>query len=149
MIIDHIRNWTRYASLSPLFAEGFEFLQNFDFRALQLGRNNIHGDSLYVMCQEYETRPMEKGKWESHRMYADIQFVVEGEELIGYSPLESMAVTEGYQLDRDCAFHDGEGDFIRLRQGQFGIFLPQDVHMPGIAVTQPSPVKKAVVKVLL
>lgn len=149
MIIDHIHHSNRYASLSPLFAEGFAFLQNFNFSAMQPGRNDLHGDSLYVMRQEYETRPMEEGKWESHRAYADIQFIVEGEELIGYSPFESMAVKEAYRSDRDCAIHAGEGDFIHLRHGQFGIFLPQDVHMPGIAVARPSPVKKVVVKVLL
>jgi len=149
MIIDLLHNADNYSPLSPRFASGLAFLKDLDFGALKPGRNDIDGDSLYVMCQEYETRPMEKGVWESHRAYADIQFVVEGEELIGYAPLVSMIVKDAYRADGDCALYEGSGDFIRLRAGQFGIFLPQDIHMPGIAVTQPSPVKKVVVKVLL
>jgi len=149
MIIDLLHNSDHYSPLSSRFAAGLAFLKGMDFGALKPGRNDIDGDLLYVMCQEYESRPMEKGVWESHRAYADIQFVVEGEELIGYAPLESMRIKDAYRADGDYALHEGTGDFIRLRAGQFGIFLPQDVHMPAIAVAKPSPVKKAVVKVLL
>lgn len=149
MIIDHIRNWNSYFSLPARFARAFSFLKRLDFQTLRPGRNDIEGDSLFAMCQEYETKSPGEGKWESHRSYADIQYVAGGEELIGYAPLESMIVREAYRQDSDCAFYHGAGDFIRLRQGQFGIFLPQDVHMPGIAVGGPSPVRKVVVKVLL
>lgn len=149
MIIDLLHHAACYSHLSPRFDAGFAFLKELDFGALKPGRNDIDGDSIYAMCQEYETRPMEKGVWESHRAYADIQFVVEGEELIGYAPLTSMAVKEAYRADRDCALYEGRGDFVRLHAGQFGIFFPHDVHMPGIAVARPSPVKKVVVKVLL
>jgi len=149
MIIDQIVHSEHYLKLSPRFAAGLEFLKNLDFDSLQTGRNELDGSALFVLKQEYTTRFRDAGKWESHRLYADIQFVVEGEELIGYAPLESMTVKTGYQAERDCAIYEGQGDFIRLRKGDFGIFLPQDVHMPSIAVDQPAPVRKAVVKVLL
>lgn len=75
--------------------------------------------------------------------------IVEGEERTGCAPLESMTVKDEYLAERDCAIYEGAGDFIRFRKGAFGIFFSQDVHMPSIAVGQPSPVKKVVVKVLL
>jgi len=149
VIIDHIRNSDRYFSPASQFATGLAFLQQFDFSVLPPGRTDIDGDSLYIMRQEYETKAPEEGKWESHRVYADIQFVVEGEELIGYAPLEAMTVKEPHCPVSDCTFFSGTGDFIRLRKGQFGVFLPQDVHMPGIAVAGPAPVKKVLVKVLI
>jgi YhcH/YjgK/YiaL family protein len=44
---------------------------------------------------------------------------------------------------------EGKGDFFIVREGTFVILLPQDGHMPGIAVSTPQPVKKCVVKVAL
>jgi YhcH/YjgK/YiaL family protein len=149
MIIDLLHHSDHYSSLSPRIASGLAFLKDVDFGALKLGRNDIEGDSLYAMYQEYDTRAMEQGAWESHRAYADIQFIVEGEELIGYAPLTSMIVKDAYKADGDYALYEGSGDFLHLRAGQFAIFWPQDVHMPGVAVTQPSAAKKVVVKVLL
>ncbi|MFZ4388246.1 MAG: YhcH/YjgK/YiaL family protein [Chthoniobacterales bacterium] len=149
MIIDHINHSDTYLNLSPRIAKGLEFLKALDFDSLQPGKSEIDGSSLYIISQEYETRDLSDGKWESHRLYADIQMVVDGEERIGYAPLESMTVKTGYLAERDCAIYEGEGDFIRFRKGTFGIFFPQDVHMPSIAVSQPSNVKKVVVKVLL
>ena len=149
MIVDHIAHADLYAPLSPRFSKGLAFLKQLDFEALQPGRNEIDG-SLFAMRQEYETRPLEKGLWEAHRKYADIQFVVEGVELAGVTPLESTCVSQEYQEDKDCSLHTGTGDFFRLGAGQFAIFFPQDVHMPCIAVAEtPSPVKKVVVKVPL
>lgn len=149
MIIDHISHADHYLNISPGIAAGLKFLKTLDFDSLQPGRNDIDGDSLFVMIQQYSTRFPDDGKWESHRRYADIQFVVEGEEQMGYAPLESMTVKTGYVAERDCTIYEGAGDFIRFRKGDFGIFFPQDVHMPSIAVDQPAAVKKAVVKVLL
>lgn len=38
------------------------------------------------------------------------------------------------------------GSFVLLPAGMFTIFMPQDGHMPGIAVNEPQPVKKVVVE---
>ncbi len=149
MIIDHINYSDAYLNLSPRIRKGLEFLKALDFDTLQPGRNDIDGDSLFAISQEYETRDPKDGKWESHRLYADIQMVVDGEERIGYAALESMVVKTEYLAERDCAIYEGAGDFIRFQKGVFGIFFPQDVHMPSIALDQPSHVKKVVVKVLL
>ena len=39
------------------------------------------------------------------------------------------------------------GSGRQLPAGMFTIFTPEDAHMPGIALDQPQPVKKVVVKV--
>ncbi len=149
MIVDHLCNADFYTSLSSRFSLGLEFLKKLDFAALQTGRNELEG-GLFAMRQEYDTRPLAKGLWESHRKHADIQFVVEGVEIVGFAPLATTAVSQEYSEENDYSLHTGRGDFFRLSAGQFAIFLPQDVHMPCIAVDDtPSPVKKVVVKVPL
>jgi len=149
MIVDHIENCAAYAGLPARFVTGLEFLRTLDFNSLATGRNEIEGENLYALKQEYVSRPVEQGKWEAHERYADIQFVVGGEEKVGYAPLRSVKVLEPYQAGKDCALFEGSGDFIRLGPGQFAVFFPQDVHMPCLAVAEPSPVKKIVIKVLL
>ncbi len=52
----------------------------------------------------------------------------------------------GYDDSKDCVFYGGDASFIRLGEGTFAIFFPDDLHMPGTGVS-PSPVRKVVVKV--
>ena len=41
----------------------------------------------------------------------------------------------------------GSGDFVLMPAGTFIILCPQDAHIPGTNVDQPSPVRKVVIKV--
>jgi YhcH/YjgK/YiaL family protein len=97
--------------------------------------------------QQYQTKPLAEGKWESHRKYIDVQYVEEGVERIGWTPVAGLTVTEPYDEAKDIAFYQGDGDFVTVPAGSFVILFPDDAHMPGIAVDKPSPVKKVVVKV--
>jgi YhcH/YjgK/YiaL family protein len=52
-----------------------------------------------------------------------------------------------YNEEKDRYIPQGEGSFVRLLAGMFGVYMPEDAHMPNMAVGQPAPVKKVVVKV--
>ncbi len=147
MIFDHLQHASLYRAIHPRIAAGFDFLSKLDLATLPVGRTSLEGDALFAIRQEYDSRPVEGAKWEAHRKYADIQFIYEGEEQIGYAPLGALAITEAYSAERDVLFLEGRGDFIRLRAGEFAIFYPQDAHLPGIAVAHPARVGKVVVKV--
>ena len=41
----------------------------------------------------------------------------------------------------------GEGDRVTAAAGTFVVFFPHDAHMPGLALGEPAPVRKVVVKV--
>jgi YhcH/YjgK/YiaL family protein len=149
MVFDSISGAHRYSSLHPRIADALDFLFRFEIKTFVAGRTNIKGDSLFALLQEYNSKVRADGLWESHRRYADIQFIYEGEELLGCAPLASMRTTQEYVADEDYALYEGEGQFFRLRAKEFAIFFPEDVHMPGLAVTQPARVRKIVVKVEL
>ena len=146
MIFDTIANADLYKGISPLLAKGLTYLQETDLASLEVGRIELEGTDLYVLIQEYDSRTPEKGKWEAHRRYIDIQYVISGEECIGYRPLEDMETVE-YNETKDVAVLKGEGAMMLTRAGSFGIYFPQDAHQPCMAVDQPMKVKKAVVKV--
>lgn len=148
MILDDISNRSLYASIGPRFSRALTWLADTDLAGMAPDRYELAGDDLFVMVQEYDTKPKSEGFWEAHRDYADIQYVVSGSEHMGFAPTTSLTAGD-YEADRDFLPLTGEGAFLPLTTGQFIVLWPQDAHMPGMAIAAPSPVKKAVVKVRL
>ena len=134
--------------LHHLFKKAFAFLRTTNLKSLAIGRISLDGDAIYALVQEYQTKPVDQGKWESHRRYIDIQYIVYGAELINYQNLSKMKL-DNYDSERDFQSMTGEGQLIELSGGSFMVFFPQDAHMPGLAKTTPSMVKKVVVKCLV
>lgn len=148
MIIDQLCNAAFYFGLGERVAAALRFLQETDPFTLEPGRHEVQGADVYALIQHYESRPLEKGKWEAHRRYIDIQYLFEGEERMGYASIE-RAQPGDYDEVRDFqALHvpDG-GEFFIVRAGAFAIFAPQDAHMPNIAVAEPRANRKIVMKV--
>ena len=149
MIMDHIENALQYAPLGERLAAALRYLAETDFRELPAGRHDLRGDELYVLVNRYHTKPLDQGAWEAHRRYIDVQYMVAGAEQMGVARTGSLEVTDEYDGEKDMMLLEGEGDFITLRPGSFVVLMPQDAHMPGMALDEPAPVTKVVVKVLL
>ena len=147
MIADIIENAQDYYKLGENFQKGFEFLKNTDLKKLENGKYEIEGDNVFVSVQDYQTKPELEGKFEAHKKYADIQFIISGEEKIGYTNIRNCTPTTFYDDTNDIVFLEGKGDFITAHENSFLIFMPQDAHMPCISIDDSKYVKKAVVKV--
>ena len=147
MILDALANSTVYEKLHPGFNSAFYFLRKTDLATMSAGRYAIDGERLYAIVQEYETKPLAEGLLETHIRYIDIQYVITGEELIGYAPLADQTIQTPYDTDKDITFLEGAAEPIRLRQGQFAIFFPHDAHMPSRTAGEPARVRKVVIKV--
>lgn len=146
MIIDRITNAHLYVDLGPGIKRAFNYIQLTDFLALNVGRYEIEGPNMYVMVQEYATKPKDQGRWEAHRRYIDLHYIIRGTERIGYAHLSRLAPGV-YDADKDFLALSGEGDFLTLASGGFMLLMPEDAHMPGISADAPGLVKKAVVKI--
>lgn len=129
--------------------KAFEFLKSNDMPALELKRYDIDGDNLYVSVSEYLTKNEEDAKYEAHRKYIDIQYIVTGKEQIGVAPITNKKdVLEPYNESRDI-------EFLTVEQGvnheatpdRFFIFFPEDAHRPGLKAGENAQVRKVVVKV--
>ena len=146
MIIDRIENSELYESLHLRFAKAFAFICKTDFSQLDDGKYEIENDDIFAMVQEYNTKDKKEAKLEAHRKYIDIQYIHSGVELIGIAALnDQIPITD--DTEKDIAFYEGDASFIKLEAGMFAIFFPDDLHMPGIKLTQSAKVKKVVVKV--
>lgn len=147
MIIDHLENIELYNRLGTRITNALNYLLVTDFEKIESGRYEIDGTNVYAMVSRYTTKPPEEGKWEAHKQYIDIQFVVSGKENIGYAFLKNMKANTDYNPDKDVQFFEGEGQWAKVEDGKFIILFPSDVHMPGIIVNDPEDVIKVVVKV--
>lgn len=148
MIFDTISNRHLYAALSARIEAALAYLDNTDFSALSPGRYDLDNDNLFALVQEYNSVPKEQAKFECHRNYIDIQYVDRGVEQIGFGKTGKMGVSTEYDPAKDIAFLSGEGDYVTLEKGSFGIFFPDDAHQPRVAPSGvPGEVKKVVMKV--
>ena len=147
MIKDNLKNAQFYYGLGEKFKKAFEYLKSNDLLKLDNGKYEIDGENIFVSVQDYNTKPESEGKFEAHKKYADIQFIIKGEEKIGYTNIQNCSPSTFYDDTNDIVFLEGSGDFITARENTFLIFLPQDAHMPCILTDSPEYVKKAVVKV--
>ncbi|MGQ9673222.1 MAG: YhcH/YjgK/YiaL family protein [Candidatus Aminicenantales bacterium] len=147
MIIDRVKNAMLYFGMSQRISAGLRWLSTQDLTQLAVGRYELDGTNLFAIISEYETKPKDKGKWEAHRRYFDIQFLVSGREAIGYAPLEFCHLGV-YDESKDFQeILEAPGDFLTMHPGMFMLLAPQDAHMPGLALDAPGPVRKVVVKV--
>ena len=149
MILDHLDNALLYGGLGKRIAIGLALLNEDSVREAVPGKYEVDGENLFYVVDEYETKPVQEGRLEIHRKYLDIQYIVSGEECIGFAPLEELSEESPYDGKRDLAFYEYEPTMSRLvlKQGMFVIFWPSEPHMPGRSINTTGTVKKIVVKI--
>ena len=159
MILDHLSNAKLYFALGPRFQKAFEFLRTADLLQQPLGKQEIEGDKIFALIQDYVPKPRSVGKFEAHERYWDVQYVAKGAERMGWASRSLLIISEPYDAAREVMFFEsspdnGVGDFFVLSEGYFTVFGPQDGHLPGVALddnadfsTTGPIVRKVVVKV--
>lgn len=150
MLVSDLDHIDHQIAVAPGLQKAFAFLRSDNIHGLPDGRVEIDGDRVFAIAQRYETMIADAPKFECHRKYIDVQFIVSGEEIIGWVPLERMTITETYDADRDICFGTavkGAWTPLHLRAGQLAVLWPEDGHAPKLASGAPSPVMKIVVKV--
>lgn len=146
MIYDTIEHAGVYRGISKNLAKALDFLTGTDLKSMPDERVEIDGERVFAFFQRYDTLPA-NDRPEAHRRYIDIQYLIEGEELIGIAPLSAMKREVEARPERDIWFYEGETVNISIGGGRLAIFFPQDAHAPGIAAAESRPVRKVVIKV--
>ncbi len=147
MILDNITNINLYSDIHPAIAKALHYLKETDFRQEKQGKKEIDGDSIFSIVNHYDTRHLEDCRLEAHRSYIDIHYMAEGSELIGHAILSDQEAATDYDAENDFILYSGEKNYLRLEEGQFAVFFPSDLHMPGLMIDTPAAVKKVVIKV--
>lgn len=137
----------RYQGISKALDTAIDFLAEADLSKLQMGRNDVDGDEVYINRFDYTTMPEQEASWEGHKFYADIHVVLEGEEKIGVTDASSLKAG-AYDEAGDFIPYEGPVDsWVTMRPGDILVVFPEDVHMVKVQLNGASQVKKAVFKV--
>ena len=151
MVLDTLPNAARYESLNSRFAKAFAYLRTVD-GTQELGRHDLDGDHCFALVQTYETKPIERAKFEAHRKYIDVQFIQSGRETILWAPLDTMKEEMMvYTDEKDAALWKLTADTtpLHISAGHFAILWPEDAHAPCIEWERPEQVFKVVIKVAM
>ena len=146
MILDILTSSTNYINLHPGIATAFEFLSAPGTIQLAPGRYALSGDDVVAIIEKCEGGGRENARLEIHRKYIDVQFVVSGNEWMGWSPLAACTLAaEGFSAANDFGLcNEQPQTWFEVQPGYFTIFYPSDAHAP---LAGNGPVHKIVVKV--
>jgi len=142
------------------FAKAFEYLEKVlqtdtdeNRRLLSLPINTFEKVDLdennFGLEQVYNSKNRENCFFESHRQYIDVQFILEGEEIIEVNNSDKLTISMEYDNDMDLTKYKStqNSSIIKLKKGDVAIFYPQDAHMPCVQLNNTIKVVKTVVKV--
>jgi YhcH/YjgK/YiaL family protein len=150
MILCDFKDIEHQIAINPRLKKAIDFLRRPDLPGLPDGKVELDGEQVFAIVQRYETVITDSPKFEYHRKYVDIQYIASGEEIIGWAPIERMAITEMYDAERDIAFGSvasNQSTRLLLQAGQAAVLYPEDGHAPKLAAGSASAVMKIVVKV--
>ena len=116
---------------------------------MEVGIFDIDGKEFFASVLDSTTLPWEDAKYETHEHYTDIQYIIKGDEVMGYAPRAELKVKVEYNPEKDVTFYtnDVRGLDVAAHDGMFCIFQPQDGHKPKAMFEKPCAVKKVVVKI--
>lgn len=134
--------------LAARINEAISYIRNLDTGKMTIGKYVVD-DTFYYVVQEYNTRTVEHCELESHRKYVDIQFIIEGSEIIQVAHTSSLSQLSEYCEENDVAFWKTPSHMmsVLLQSGSYIVLYPQDAHMGCIMNGQPVKVRKVVGKV--
>lgn len=148
MILDSLKNITRYSI--PQTDNIIAFITKNNCFELPNGQIDIDGDNLFVRVMEYHPKDAAENKFETHRRYADVQYLVKGTELMQLIPADQLTPLGDYDSSGDYQFFKGEHFItdLAVREGEFAYFYPGEAHRPScLYLEHRQMVKKLVFKV--
>lgn len=149
MIYDKISNMKNYEGYSKIY-EALSFLARLGNGELpEPGTELVKGES-FCNPVEFTTKPEKECKFEAHRKYIDLHYIVEGVECIATADVKALEVVSPFDETKDAGFYEGKEDGrYYLRSGDFMVCYPSDAHKVGMMEQAPGAVKKVVVKIMV
>lgn len=150
MIADSLKNWGRYFS-SSLMMKVFDYLSSVGPDSCETNFQVIDGGILKTSVMAYTTKNRWNTLFESHKKYIDVQFTINGREIIEVSNESYVKTMTEYDAERDVIYYYPPlFSVFRVINypSQFVVLFPGEVHGAGISLgVDPEYVKKAVVKI--
>ncbi len=130
MITDSLDHLKRYAV--PKADAILKFIAEHDCINLPDGEMEIEGRELFVRIMSYVPKPAIENRFEIHRIYADVQYVVNGTEIMQTARMKDLTPLTDYDSKGDYHFFKTSAattDLI-VQAGEFAVFYPNQPHRP-------------------
>lgn len=137
--------YVAYHRNKKLWDAAFAFLKNEDLANITPGKYPIVGEQVFANVTEAPSHNLEEVKWESHKNYVDLQYIIKGKELIGVADTSKAVIIKPYTPD--VINYSADGNYYTATQGEFFLFFPNNVHRPTIKIDGFDVVKKIVIKI--
>jgi len=151
MIFGDISNTEDMEKIYPeAIMKAINYLKNTDFNNLEVGNYEIQGKDIFCILAETQTKEKSLIRPEIHKKFLDIQFLIKGEECIGFArDTNNNKVVEDALEERDVLFYeDMENEIcLTMKPGNFAILFPRDVHRPTCICNKISFLRKVIVKI--
>ncbi len=134
-----------YHTNKKLWDAAFTFLKDQNLDEILPGKYPILGEQVFASVTEAPSKNKEEVKWESHKNYIDLQYIIKGKEMIGVADTSKATITKPYTVD--VINYDAEGTYYITEPGKLFLFFPNDAHRPVIKVDEYDVVKKIVIKI--
>ena len=150
MIFTNIKDKDDYKEVGWLMT-ALDNAEQYSDPALPIGAYPID-ERIRAVVNRYTTAEYAEGKFENHRDYIDVQYIVSGRECIAVAPTDDCAPVKEYDPAADYEMYEiKEGKaptVLTLKAGDFAVLFPGEAHYPGLSSDGlPSEVHKIVFKV--
>lgn len=149
MIYDTLEHLVDYLPLMPQLKTVLEIISQPEFVNKAQGRYETDNPNVRFNIDEYQT-VLEPKQFEFHKKYADVQIVLQGQELHNTALRDDISCVQNFDEEKDIAFFDTMpiGEYL-LEKGRFCIYFPNEPHRSQLAYDEPAFVKKVVFKIRL
>ena len=101
MFADRIENLKLYIPYNAKIKVVCDYLAKTDIHALEVGKYDI-ADGVRVVVNAFTPKTREAARWETHRKYIDLQYLIEGDESMGYLPIDEVE-DAAYDAEKDVS----------------------------------------------
>lgn len=112
-------------------------------------RVDFAGDKLFAKTLRQDTGNRDAFRWETHREYVDLQYILGGGEVIEWAPVARLAADGSYDAKTDLQFHApaAADETLVMSNGLFVFLFPTDGHKPSVADGTNRHVHKVIAKI--
>jgi YhcH/YjgK/YiaL family protein len=133
--------YRQYHADSLRWKKAFRFIKETNLQEIAPGKYPIDSNVVFASVTAGSLRAFEQTKWEFHKDYIDIQYIIKGKEMIGVAPVTATPANAFAGIDSSTAkYYTAQPDTLY-------ILFPHDAHRPTIQVPGETIVKKLVIKV--
>ncbi len=142
MIICPWKEIRRYANVVPGLEEALSTIEGVS--KTQPATHPLSNGGKVIVGDVVTTK--QAGLLEAHKNFLDIQYVLEGEEYMGWAPVDTLTLDGEFNTEKDVGKYSGDCQYMRIPAGYCYIVFPEDAHAPGVHLDAPLTERKIIVK---